>query len=193
MTHNQMQFAAWMLKDGRKILIAAEEVEVVKKFFDTREQVEDVRLDLDEFDTKNHMVVYGSYLPSWDRSLNTNKEAALQNLKEGINKRLGFYKDYKCYPLHLIDIETYEYNRYKHVPFAAFIAVEDIEIPNDMKEHALVSFIRYFNMTPLDNIFNREGIFAFKMVEESGDHISMDNWKDFIKKERIAKIAETIY
>lgn len=96
----------------------------------------------------------------------------------------------------IYDFEIFwEYNLYgNNIPFAALINT-NLKLNNRNKQ-AVTCFTKYSNLSIVDNILNRPGIFAIKEEElrlsKSKGILSKDNWKIFIDNTRAIKVAQKI-
>lgn len=183
-----MQYALWQLSDDKRILVDANEMWLMNKYFESDDKVQpDVIIPEDDaFSTK---VVYGVFMHNPD--FEEDVENYLCELK---GYGLAAFVENKCTILGLEDIQTYKntLNERDIVPFAALITTT-LEIPT-IKQFGITAFKRYGNIGSLDNILNREGLFSIKSEErrflrKKDFQLTQDNWKEVVDESRALAMA----
>ncbi|MPM98435.1 hypothetical protein SDC9_145621 [bioreactor metagenome] len=104
---------------------------------------------------------------------------------------LGLIDQQQCRLSELCDIVSYETDNPIKIPFAALMRTSE-EITNKNKR-ALSFFLRYSNLKPIQNLFNRPGIFAVMDQEKRlKGSVTASNWRTFVDEERALRSASKV-
>ena len=106
--------------------------------------------------------IYGAYKPQ----PGTSPDQAKLDARRHLGARFGTIRDGACFALELCGVELGDLIRVGHslrIPVAALVASK-VEMRSDGS--ATTVFIRYMNISPLDNVLNRPGIFALRRQED---------------------------
>lgn len=144
--------------------------------------------------TSPFTLCYGAYLPQHGIS----EERALVDLLGSKGNWLGHISESICQLVAVQDIRSYgmqKVGRMTYLPFAALIQAHEPVIDKIKGSHdlAVSCFVRYANASPADNLLNRSGVFALKLVESriKGD-LSLENWDKSVDRARVIRTARKI-
>ncbi|PQV53401.1 hypothetical protein [Paraburkholderia sp. BL21I4N1] len=190
-----MQYALITLKDT-PFIIDAHELSALDTFHDG---IRDFGPKPDE--NGSLYVAYGVYMPQpgigW--------EDAMGHLLERQDVWLGHIDGEHCHTLgfHQVDpLPPISHGRSFSIPFAALIhahpdlieKIGDQKIGDPENSHAVTAFVRFWNISPANNIFNRKGLLAFKGIEHSGTTtVTKENWRSHVDPERLLQTALEIH
>ena len=191
----ERQYAALQVKDDKFVILDVEEYVHFDKFMkniNNRERLKQPSYKLIEpEDDKALVLAYGALIPQyafnledWNKELEKYKEFAFGTL-ENNSLYLSVYKDFQ-----LIQ-ENKIYNT--HIPCA--LLLDTALNLSEKKEYGFgyTSFLIYQNMEIFDNIFNREFMFSLGDLESNFKADDIENWKNYIDKEKLISIAEHLF
>lgn len=182
-----MQYALMELQH-KKFLIDANEYVLLNSWFKKKFTINDYETKEEEVQLK---LVYGAILIQ----NKTDKGIVFKEINGAIGKAIGYINNEKniCELSELIDIKLFEdciSNSFR-IPFAALIKT-NLEF-NNKNYQAKSFFIRYSNMQAINNIFNRNFVMAIKRHEKRiKGTLDINNWENFIDKERAIRVAKTV-
>ena len=169
-----MQYALMNGRGEDQLIVDAEELASLYRLRDSGVAVADVEPDEAGFTFK---LIYGSYQPQ----PGTSPDQAKLDARRHLGARFGTIRDGACFALELCGVELGEPIHIGHslrIPVAALMASK-VKMRSDGS--ATTVFIRYMNISPLDNVLNRPGIFALRRQEDRcPDDLGRDNWRPFI-------------
>lgn len=185
-----MQYALIRLKE-KQFIIDAHELSALDNF---RDAIHDVEPKPDE--NGPLYVAYGAYKPQpgieWDE--------AMGHLLERQDVWMGHIEGEHCHTLGFHAVEAFppvQHGLSFSIPFAALIHAhpELIErIGDHSATQARTAFVRYWNITPSHNVFERKGLLAFKGIERrDATTVTKENWRERIDIERAVRNALRIH
>lgn len=185
-----MQYALITMKD-KQFIIDAHELSALDNFHD---DIVDVEPKPDE--NGPLYVAYGVYKPQpgieW--------EDAMGHLLERQDVWLGHIEGERCHALgfHAVEpLPPIQHGMSFSIPFAALIhAHPDLieQIGDHDSSQAVTAFVRFWNISPADNLFERKGLLAFKGIERRGTTtVTKENWRERIDIERAVLTALRIH
>ncbi|MDR8057694.1 hypothetical protein [Burkholderia cenocepacia] len=184
-----MQYALITLKDT-PFIIDAHELSALDTFHDG---IRDLGPKPDE--NGPLYVTYGIYKPQpgieW--------EDAMGHLLERQDVWLGHIDGEHCHTLgfHQVDpLPPISHGMSFSIPFAALIHAhpEQIEkIGDPENSQAVTAFVRFWDISPANNLFNRKGLLAFKGIERCGTTVTKENWRSRVDQERLIRTALRIH
>jgi hypothetical protein len=144
--------------------------------------------------TTPFVICYGAYMPQSGLS----EEKALCDLLGAKGNWLGHISGPICQLIAVQDIRSFgaqKVGRMTYLRFAALIQAHESVI-DEIKggdSQAVTGFVRYANMSPADNLLNRQGLFALKSVEHriKGD-LTLELWDKSIDRSRVLRTAKNI-
>lgn len=140
------------------------------------------------------LLCYGAYMPRHGVS----DERALVDLLSAKGNWMGCITGPISQLIAVQDIRAFgmvKISRQTRIPFAALIQVHEAVIDKikDDDTQAITAFIRYSNMSPADNVLNRQGVFALQEVERRvKDGLTLDGWDKFIDRTRVQRTPRRI-
>lgn len=185
-----MQYALIRLKE-KQFIIDAHELSALDNF---RDAIHDVEPKPDE--NGPLYVAYGVYKPQpgieW--------QEAMGHLLERQDVWLGHIDGEDCHTLgfHAVEpLPPVQHGMSFSIPFAALIHAHP-ELIEQIGDHgttqAVTAFVRFWNISPADNIINRKGLLAFKGIERRGTTtVTKENWRERIDIERTVRNALRIH
>ena len=190
----ERQFAVWRPTfDGKEvdILVDCEEISHIFRFIDKEIALEDIKV-VDTADDKEPVLAYGILMicngiemsvDEAEETLNNRKNYAFACLEE-MKECLSSYEDIAVFKEDVVYEDS--------IPIACLLKT-DLDVANG-KQYGFgyTMFIRYSDMDILSNIMNRNYLLCLRGVEESFDINDKDNWKDYINKDRLIKIAKEL-
>ncbi|HDR8943125.1 TPA: hypothetical protein QDB15_000053 [Burkholderia vietnamiensis] len=185
-----MRYALFTLND-KQFIVDAHEYSALNTFEDS---IKDVEPKPDE--NGPLYVAYGVYKPQpgieW--------QDAMGHLLERQDVWLGHIEGEHCHPLgfHAVQpLPPVPHGESFSIPFAALIHAhpELIErIGDHDSSQAVTAFVRFWDITPAHNIFERKGLLAFKGIERRGTTaVTKENWGEHIDIERLVRTALRIH
>ena len=107
-----------------------------------------------------------------------------------LGAQFGTIRRHQCFPLEICDLVQLDPIQRGHViqiPVAALVASK-VDVPKG--SFAMTAFIRYANISALDNIFNRPGLFALYAQEKrKSKNLTRENWRSSINHERLFQVG----
>jgi hypothetical protein len=182
-----MQYALIEVGNGKRVLMAANELAYLHRFGDGI--VDQQRPD--EASTP-FTICYGCYMPN--NGIGEGK--AMEDFGAAKDHWLGYAEDDKCHVIALHDAQAMPAVRIGmavRIPFAALIQADEGVvgkiIASRRSRQAVTAFLRYHGMSPGTNILNRYGLLALKGVERrvGGCAISLADWRLHIDRARIMR------
>ena len=184
-----MQYAL-MEAQGKSYLVDANEMQAVECH--GPENIADSPKPNEQ--TSALMRCYGAYLPQ----PGVTYEKALFDLLGAKGTWLGSIVESICHLIAVQDIRALgivEVSGQTRIPFASLIQAHP-SITDRIKGDdalAITGFIRYSNMSPADNLLNRQGVFALQAVERgAADNLTLESWDKAIDRTRAQRIARKI-
>lgn len=176
-----IQYAIWKPKDVG-FLIDANEWSYIQNYFDNN--IELPELEYDECNTALK-IVYGTYTFQRDRDI--------QPLVDDVRKYKGgahvTLTDNGWVLMELVDVRFFGEVLDNEIAIAALIRTT-LDIPTYKNgDPAMTVFLRYSNLTPIDNILNRPGHFEIKDFENK-EGVSVENWSDLINVNQVLNAHE---
>lgn len=185
-----MQYAIIEIQQ-RPLLIDAAEMAAIDTYIDG------IREEGRPDESRNpYYVCYGSYLPQHG----TSEAKAKADFKAAFDHWIGSVKANVCHLIALHDGEMLQiehFGRAIRIPFAALIQAHEVVIArvgDRNAKHAVTGFLRYADMSPATNIFNRPGVIALKGIERRTKSLPVDpvTWRKHIDRTRALRIARSI-
>lgn len=140
-------------------------------------------------------IAYGVFIPQPSLT----PEAALAHVLGSQNTWLGHIGGNQCHLVRLIDIRVFGVQRPRlksvRIPFAALIRArtEFAEKLIAGGDGFLSAFVRYANVSPADNILNRQGVFAISTpAPRFNSQIKVDTWGGFIHRGVAIEVAKKL-
>jgi hypothetical protein len=141
-------------------------------------------------------VCYGCYIPQ----SGITKDQAIKNIKASAGYWFGFVLDNKCYPIVIYDVEIIGIISSKNdndvrFSFAVLIKAPQfvIDLIGGLSVNAVTGFLRLTDMSPAENLLNRNGVFALKGVASMKKGVSeAGDWRELIDISKASSIAKQI-
>lgn len=175
---------AYMKMDNQFVLIDATELAHIEEFFENKKKMyPEIEVD----DNKELKLVYGVIIPQAGQET----KSIIPTIEGFKNYAFACLVDGKCYLSAYEDIMLYPYfenTSYGHIPFAGLFRT-DLQVDND-KQFAYTLYLRYENMSVLDNVFCRDFVIAVKRKEEVD--ININHWKEQINLDKLMTVAKGI-
>jgi hypothetical protein len=184
-----MQYAL-MEVQGKSYLVDANEMQAVE--FHGPENIADSPKPDEQASAL--ILCYGAYLPQ----PGVTYEKALFDLLGAKGTWLGTIAESICHLIAVQDVRALGIVKVAgqtRIPFAILIqahpAITD-KIKGD-DALAITGFVRYGNMSPSDNLLNRQGVFALQAVERGGaGNLTLESWGKAIDRNRAQRISRKI-
>lgn len=188
----ERQYGALEVVSGKFRILDAEEVAHFRRWNNTTPYPKYEKIEPDEQD--NCILAYGVLIPQYDCT-DEEKNKIFSNMEKYKNYAFGTLMDNKVY------ISAYEdYVLYKdkivyaeHVPCALLIN-SSLDLSKEQEYgfgHTL--FLLYKDMEILDVILNRDFLFCLGEIEESYNPEYAENWKSYIKQDKLMEIANRLF
>ena len=188
----ERQYAA--LKVGENfVILDAEEVAHLNEFMENRKRKEKQpdypKIEPEE--EKEPLLAYGVLIPQYDSKIKDWNE----ELKKYIGYAFGTLDEKKLYLSSYREFKLFKDDiiYHNHIPCVLLLdTVIDLKTEKDYG-FGYSAFLLYSNMEIFDNILNRDFIFCLGGIEESFRSDDIENWTQYIDKEKLINISQRLF
>lgn len=187
----QLQYGAFEVKEGVRIIIDAEEFAHLDNYFRSADKKQPEYLRVEPEEENKPVLAYGVIIPqynsgekNWDEKLGKYKNFALGTLEDE-KVYVSAYGDYELFTDDIV------YNT--HIPCALLLETTlDLSVEREYG-FGYTAFVLYKDMPIFNNILNRDFLLCLGGMEKNFKPEDVQDWKQYINKDELMNVAKRLF